>query len=316
MMKNRLTSLLNIEYPIIQAGMVWCSGWRLASAAANNGCLGVLGAGSMYPDVLRDHIQKCKAATSKPFAVNIPLFYPQIDELFDIIFEEQVKIVITSGGNPNFYTSKLKNKGVTVLHVIANTKFALKAEAAGVDALIAEGFEAGGHNGRDETTTLCLVPSVLNAVKIPVVAAGGIATGKSMLAAMSLGCDGVQIGSRFAVAKESSAHEVFKQHVFEAKDGDTILTLKELAPVRMLKNDFYEKIRSIYLQRGTKKDLEDLLGRGRIKKGIFEGDLSEGNLEIGQVSAIISQLKSVHEIVQEIIVDYKTQQLKTFQFND
>lgn len=316
MMQNRLTSLLNIEFPIIQAGMVWCSGWRLASAASNNGCLGVLGAGSMYPDVLRDHIQKCKATTSKPFAVNVPLFYPQIDELFEIIFEEQVKIVITSGGNPNLYTSKLKSKGITVLHVIANTKFALKAEAAGVDAVVAEGFEAGGHNGRDETTTLCLVPAVLKAIQIPVVAAGGIATGKSMLAVMSLGCDGVQIGSRFAVAQESSAHELFKQHVFKASDGDTILTLKELAPVRMVKNEFYKKIQQLYIQKGSKQDFEDLLGRGRIKKGIFEGDLVEGNLEIGQVSAIISESKSVEDIVQEIITDYKTQQLKTFQFND
>lgn len=316
MMGNRLTSLLNIEFPIIQAGMVWCSGWRLASAASNNGCLGVLGAGSMYPDILRDHIQKCKAATNKPFAVNVPLFYPQIDELFEIIFEEQVKIVITSGGNPNLYTSKLKSNGITVLHVIANTKFALKAEAAGVDAVVAEGFEAGGHNGRDETTTLCLVPAVLKAIQIPVVAAGGIATGKSMLAAMSLGCDGVQIGSRFAVAQESSAHKLFKQHVFKASDGDTVLTLKELAPVRMLKNEFYKKIQQLYIQKGSKQDFEDLLGRGRIKKGIFEGDLVEGNLEIGQVSAIISELKSVEDIVQEIITDYKTQQLKTFQFND
>ena len=226
--------------------MVWCSGWRLASASSNNGALGVLGAGSMYPDVLREHIIKCKAATNKPFAVNIPLFYPQIEALFDILFEENIKIVITSGGNPELYTKRMKDAGITVIHVVANVKFAQKAENAGVDAIVAEGFEAGGHNGRDETTTMCLIPSIVKSVNIPVVAAGGIATGTTMLAAMSLGADGVQIGSRFAISKESSAHDIFKNYVLSARDGDTVLTLKELAPVRMLKNEFFQKIQSIY----------------------------------------------------------------------
>ena len=311
---NRITKLLNIKYPIIQAGMVWCSGWRLASASSNNGALGVLGAGSMYPDVLREHIIKCKAATNKPFAVNIPLFYPQIEALFDILFEENIKIVITSGGNPELYTKRMKDAGITVIHVVANVKFAQKAENAGVDAIVAEGFEAGGHNGRDETTTMCLIPSIVKSVNIPVVAAGGIATGTTMLAAMSLGADGVQIGSRFAISKESSAHDIFKNYVLSARDGDTVLTLKELATVRMLKNEFFQKIQSIYNRSGSKEELVELLGRGRIKKGVFEGDLRDGNLEIGQVSAIINSINSVEEIINEVIYDYKKAQENLFSF--
>ena len=306
--------MLNIKYPIIQAGMVWCSGWRLASASSNNGALGVLGAGSMYPDVLREHIIKCKAATNKPFAVNIPLFYPQIEALFDILFEENIKIVITSGGNPELYTKRMKDAGITVIHVVANVKFAQKAENAGVDAIVAEGFEAGGHNGRDETTTMCLIPSIVKSVNIPVIAAGGIATGTTMLAAMSLGADGVQIGSRFAISKESSAHDIFKNYVLSARDGDTVLTLKELAPVRMLKNEFFQKIQSIYNRSGSKEELVELLGRGRIKKGVFEGDLRDGNLEIGQVSAIINSINSVEEIINEVIYDYKKAQENLFSF--
>ena len=313
---NKITSLLGIQYPIIQAGMVWCSGWRLASAASNNGALGVLGAGSMYPDVLREHIQKCKNATQNPFAVNIPLFYPQIEELFEILFEEGVKVVITSGGDPALYTQKMKKLGITVLHVIANTKFAKKAEDAGVDAVIAEGFEAGGHNGRDETTTMCLVPSIVQHVSIPVVAAGGIASGETMLAAMSLGADGVQIGSRFAISKESSAHELFKSYVVNSKDGDTVLTLKELAPVRMLKNDFYKQVVALYQKGTSKEELSKLLGRGRIKKGIFEGDIQEGNLEIGQISAIIHSVESVEDIIQKIIADYELAKSNLFSFHD
>ncbi|MBO73519.1 MAG: nitronate monooxygenase [Flavobacteriales bacterium] len=313
---NKITKLLGIKYPIIQAGMVWCSGWRLASAASNNGVLGVLGAGSMYPDVLREHIQKCKKATRHPFAVNIPLFYPQIDELFEILFQEKVKIVITSGGNPSLYTQNMKNLGIKVLHVIANTKFAKKAEDAGVDAVIAEGFEAGGHNGRDEMTTMCLVPTIVQNINIPVVAAGGIATGQSMLAAMSLGADGVQIGSRFAISRESSAHELFKSYVVNSKDGDTVLTLKELAPVRMLKNDFYKQILALYQKGTNKEELTNLLGRGRIKKGIFEGDLQEGNLEIGQVSAIINSVESVKDIIQNIVTDYQLTKSNLYSIND
>ena len=313
---NKITSLLGIQYPIIQAGMVWCSGWRLASAASNNGALGVLGAGSMYPDVLREHIQKCKNATQNPFAVNIPLFYPQIEELFEILFEEGVKVVITSGGDPALYTQKMKKLGITVLHVIANTKFAKKAEDAGVDAVIAEGFEAGGHNGRDETTTMCLVPSIVQHVSTPVVAAGGIASGETMLAAMSLGADGVQIGSRFAISKESSAHELFKSYVVNSKDGDTVLTLKELAPVRMLKNDFYKQVVALYQKGTSKEELSKLLGRGRIKKGIFEGDVQEGNLEIGQISAIIHSVESVEDIIQKIIADYQLAKSNLFSFHD
>ncbi len=313
---NKITSLLGIKYPIIQAGMVWCSGWKLASAASNNGALGVIGAGSMYPDVLREHIQKCKRATEQPFAVNIPLFYPQIEELFEILFEENVKIVITSGGNPALYTKRMKAAGMTVIHVIANVKFAKKAEEAGVDAVVAEGFEAGGHNGRDEITTMCLVPSIVQSVNIPVIAAGGIGTGRTMLAAMSLGADAVQIGSRFAISKESSAHELFKQYVIDAKDGDTVLTLKELAPVRMLKNEFYNQILALYQKGTNKQELSELVGRARIKKGIFEGDLKEGNLEIGQISAIINSVNSVKDIIKEIIAEYESAKSNLFTFGD
>jgi enoyl-[acyl-carrier protein] reductase II len=313
---NKINSLLGTKYPIIQAGMVWCSGWKLASAASNNGILGVLGAGSMYPDVLRQHIQKCKKATSNPFAVNVPLFYPQIEELFEIILEEGVKVVITSGGNPELYTRKMKQTGITVLHVIANTKFAKKAENAGVDAVIAEGFEAGGHNGRDETTTMCLIPPVVQQVSVPVIAAGGIGTGETMLAAMSLGADGVQIGSRFALSKESSAHSLFKEYVVHSKDGDTALTLKELAPVRMLKNDFFKRIQDLYKKGASKEQLNQLLGRGRIKKGIFEGDISEGNLEIGQISAVINSIDSVEDIIHQIIADYQSAKINLFSFHD
>jgi enoyl-[acyl-carrier protein] reductase II len=313
---NKIISLLGIKYPIIQAGMVWCSGWRLASAASNNGVLGVIGAGSMYPDVLREHIKKCKKATQNPFAVNIPLFYPQLDELFEIIFEEDVKFVITSGGSPELYTQKMKNLGITVLHVIANTRFAKKAENAGVDAVIAEGFEAGGHNGRDETTTMCLIPPVVQQISLPIIAAGGIGTGETMLAAMSLGADGVQIGSRFALSKESSAHDLFKDYVVNSIDGDTVLTLKELAPVRMLKNHFFKQIQELYKKGTSKEELNQLLGRGRIKKGIFEGDILEGNLEIGQISAIINSIDSVQDIIHQIIADYSSAKTNLFSFYD
>jgi enoyl-[acyl-carrier protein] reductase II len=313
---NKIISLLGIKYPIIQAGMVWCSGWRLASAASNNGVLGVIGAGSMYPDVLREHIKKCKKATQNPFAVNIPLFYPQLDELFEIIFEEDVKFVITSGGSPELYTQKMKNLGITVLHVIANTRFAKKAENAGVDAVIAEGFEAGGHNGRDETTTMCLIPPVVQQISLPIIAAGGIGTGETMLAAMSLGADGVQIGSRFALSKESSAHDLFKDYVVNSIDGDTVLTLKELAPVRMLKNHFFKQIQELYKKGTSKEELNQLLGRGRIKKGVFEGDILEGNLEIGQISAIINSIDSVQDIIHQIIADYSSAKTNLFSFYD
>ena len=313
---NKIISLLGIKYPIIQAGMVWCSGWRLASAASNNGVLGVIGAGSMYPDVLREHIKKCKKATQNPFAVNIPLFYPQLDELFEIIFEEDVKFVITSGGSPELYTQKMKNLGITVLHVIANTRFAKKAENAGVDAVIAEGFEAGGHNGRDETTTMCLIPPVVQQISLPIIAAGGIGTGETMLAAMSLGADGVQIGSRFALSKESSAHDLFKDYVVNSIDGDTVLTLKEIAPVRMLKNHFFKQIQELYKKGTSKEELNQLLGRGRIKKGIFEGDILEGNLEIGQISAIINSIDSVQDIIHQIIADYSSAKTNLFSFYD
>lgn len=310
---NRLTKLLGIKYPIIQAGMVWCSGWKLASAASNEGILGVLGAGSMHPEVFKEHVQKCKKATQFPFAVNIPMFYPQIDDLFKIIEEEGVKIVITSAGNPAKYTSYLKSKGITVLHVVANSKFALKAVDAGVDAIIAEGFEAGGHNGKDEITTLCLIPSLLKQVNIPVVAAGGIATGRTMLAAMSLGAEGVQIGSRFAASKESSAHPSFKNRIVDAKDGDTLLTLKEVTPVRLLKNQFFDEVQSLYAKDASPEMLREFLGKGRAKKGMYEGDLVEGELEIGQISSIISSVDSVAEIIKEIIQEYQEAQKELYQ---
>ena len=301
---NRIKELFGIKYPIIQGGMIWCSGWELASAVSNAGGLGLIGSGSMYPEVLKEHIQKCNKATDKPFGVNIPLIYPNIDGHIQIIIDEGVKIVFSSAGNPKKYTSYLQENGIIVVHVIANTKFALKSVAAGVDAIVAEGFEAGGHNGKDEITTMCLIPEIADEVNIPVIAAGGIADGRAMLAAMCLGADGVQIGSRFAVCKESSAHENFKNYVFDAKDGATDLTLKEITAVRLLKNEFYQNIQEAYLAKATTKELKELLGRGRAKKGMFEGNLSEGELEIGQVSSMINKMQTSKEIIDEIIDDF------------
>ncbi|MEP5828869.1 MAG: nitronate monooxygenase, partial [Maribacter dokdonensis] len=286
-MQNRISELFKIEFPIIQGGMIWTSGWRLASAVSNAGGLGVIGAGSMYPGVLREHIQKCKKATSKPFGVNIPMLYPDIDKLMDIIVEENIKIVFTSAGNPKTWTPFLKEKGITVVHVVSSLKFALKAQDAGVDAIVAEGFEAGGHNGRDETTTMVLIPAVKEKIHIPLIAAGGIATGKAMLAAMVLGADAVQVGSRFVASEEASNHMNFKEVVVKAKEGDTHLTLKELAPVRLVKNKFYNDVQKAYATGANIEELKTLLGRGRAKKGMFLGDLEDGELEIGQVSALI-----------------------------
>lgn len=304
-MTNRITKLFNIQYPIVQAGMIWNSGWRLASAASNSGVLGLLGAGSMYPEVLREHIQKCKKATDKPFGVNVPMLYPNIEEIMDIIVEEGVKIVFTSAGNPKTWTSWLQERGITVVHVVSSVKFALKAQDAGVDAIVAEGFEAGGHNGRDETTTLTLIPMVKEQLQIPLIAAGGIATGKAMLAAMVLGADGVQIGTRFVASEESSAHAAFKNVVVDAKEGDTQLTLKELAPVRLVKNKFYNDVQELYKKGPTVEELKTLLGRARAKKGMFEGDLIEGELEIGQISGLIHDIKPVAEIVSDIVEEYR-----------
>ncbi|WP_027067779.1 NAD(P)H-dependent flavin oxidoreductase [Maribacter sp. Hel_I_7] len=303
-MQNRITELFKIEFPIIQGGMVWTSGWRLASAVSNAGGLGVIGSGSMYPDVLREHIQKCKRATQKPFAVNVPMLYPDIDKLMDIILEEGVKIVFTSAGNPKTWTSFLKEKGITVVHVVSSLKFALKAQEAGVDAIVAEGFEAGGHNGRDETTTLVLVPAVREQITIPLIAAGGIATGKAMLAAMVLGADGVQVGSRFVASEEASNHIKFKEVVVNAKEGDTQLTLKELAPVRLIKNKFYQEVQKAYAEGVTTEELKMLLGRGRAKKGMFLGDLEDGELEIGQVSALIHDIKPAGEIIKDLMNEF------------
>ena len=303
---NQITQLFNIKYPIVQGGMVWVSGWKLASAVSNAGGLGLIGAGSMYPDVLREHIQKCKKATDNPFGVNIPMLYPQVDELMDIIVEEDVKIVFTSAGNPKTWTSFLKEKGITVVHVVSSVKFSIKAEAAGVDAVVCEGFEAGGHNGREETTTFTLIPMVKESITIPLIAAGGIGNGRGMLAAMVLGADGVQIGSRFAASKESSAHVNFKQKIIDVKDGDTHLTLKELAPVRLIKNKFYREIQALYKENPTKEELIGLLGRARAKKGIFEGDLDNGELEIGQIAGIINEISSSKEILEEIISDFES----------
>jgi len=304
-MKNSITELFGIQYPIIQGGMIWCSGWELASAVSNAGGLGLLGSGSMYPEILREQIQKCKAATNKPFGVNVPLLYPNIDEHLQIIAEEGVKIVFTSAGNPAKYTSQLKEKGITVVHVIANQKFARKAEEAGVDAIVAEGFEAGGHNGREETTTMCLIPLICNTVSIPVIAAGGIGSGQAMAAALCLGAQGVQVGSRFVATIESSAHQNFKQTVVDAGDGATELTLKELTPVRLIKNAFYEEVQDAYAQNFSKEQLLELLGRGRAKKGMFEGDLVNGELEIGQVSAIINEITTAESVVKELVEDCK-----------
>ncbi|CAL2083780.1 2-nitropropane dioxygenase [Tenacibaculum dicentrarchi] len=303
-MKNKITELFNIKYPIIQGGMVWVSGWKLASAVSNAGGLGLIGAGSMYPDVLREHIQKCKKATDKPFGVNVPMLYPDVEKIMDIIIEEGVKIVFTSAGNPKIWTTFLKEKGITVVHVVSSVKFALKSELAGVDAIVCEGFEAGGHNGREETTTLTLIPMVKEKVNIPVISAGGISSGKSMLATMILGADGVQIGSRFAATLESSAHANFKQTILDVKDGDTHLTLKELAPVRLVKNKFYNDVQELYQQNPTIEQIKELLGRARAKKGIFEGDLNEGELEIGQVAGLIHQIKSAKEVLEEIVTEF------------
>jgi enoyl-[acyl-carrier protein] reductase II len=304
-MINTITQLFKIKYPIIQGGMVWVSGWKLASSVSNAGGLGLIGAGSMYPEVLREHIQKCKKATNKPFGVNVPLLYPQIDALMNVIIEEGVTIVFTSAGNPKTWTSFLKKKEITVVHVVSSVKFALKAELAGVDAVVCEGFEAGGHNGREESTTFTLIPMVKEQVNIPVIAAGGIGNGRGMLAAMVLGADGVQIGSRFAATPESSAHTNFKQTILDVKDGDTHLTLKELAPVRLVKNKFYEEIQELYQKNPTREELKDLLGRARAKKGIFEGDLVNGELEIGQIAGIIHKIIPVKEILEEIVNDFE-----------
>lgn len=303
-MNNKITSLFNIQYPIIQAGMIWCSGWRLAAAVSNAGGLGLIGAGSMYPEVLREHIQQCKKATAKPFGVNVPLLYPDIDKIMDIIAEEKVKIVFTSAGNPATWTSWLKERGITVVHVIANEKFALKSEQSGVDAIVAEGFEAGGHNGREETTTLCLIPQIVSKVNIPVIAAGGIASGKSMAAVMALGADGVQVGSRFAASIESSAHENFKNAIVNTGDGGTELSLKTLTPVRLIKNKFYQTIREAEMNGASPDELKLILGRARAKKGMFEGDMEEGELEIGQVSAQIHEVLPAAEILRRMVDDY------------
>jgi len=306
---NKITALFDIEYPLIQAGMVWNSGWELASAVSNAGGLGLLGAGSMYPEVLREHIQKCKAATTKPFGVNVPLLYPDIDKLMQIIIEEGVQIVFTSAGNPKTWTTHLKDHGIKVVHVVSSVKFALKAQEAGVDAVVAEGFEAGGHNGREETTTFALIPMVKEQLDIPLIAAGGIATGKGMLAAMILGADGVQIGSRFVATPEASSHQAFKDLVVEAKEGATELTLKELAPVRLLKNKFYTDVKRLYETTPTKEQLSALLGRGRAKKGMFEGDLEEGELEIGQIAGLIHEIKPAAAVVDEIISEFQATKL-------
>lgn len=307
-MKNRITELFKIQYPIIQGGMIWCSGWRLASAVSNAGGLGIIGSGSMYPDVLDEHIQKCKAATDKPFAVNLPMLYPDIDKHIETIIKYKVPIVFTSAGNPKTYTKKLKDQGITVVHVVASVKFALKAQDAGVDAVVAEGFEAGGHNGRDETTTLCLIPMVKQAVSIPVIAAGGIGTGRGMFAAMALGAEAVQLGSRFAATLESSANEAFKQEIIRAKEGDTMLTLKEITPVRLIKNSFYQKVAEAYQNKASTEELAVLLGRGRAKKGMFEGDLVEGELEIGQISGVINDIKTAGEVITDLVSEFRTVQ--------
>jgi enoyl-[acyl-carrier protein] reductase II len=304
-MQNRITGLFDIKYPIIQAGMVWCSGWRLASAVSNAGGLGLIGAGSMSADLLREHIQKCKAATNKPFGVNLPLLYAHIDQQIKVILDEKVKIVFTSAGNPETYTAKLKQAGIIVVHVVSSTKFALKAQQAGVNAVVAEGFEAGGHNGREETTTMCLIPAVSEAIRIPVIAAGGIASGRAMAAAFALGAEGVQIGSAFAVSEESSAHNIFKQRILDSVEGETILTLKQLTPVRLIKNAFYEQVKNAETHCASADELKNILNKGRSKKGIFEGDLDEGELEIGQVSAQLKVIKPAAEIVKNIQEEFE-----------
>lgn len=310
-MNNRITNLFEVDYPINQAGMIWCAPWQLASAVSNAGGLGIIGSASMYPDILREHIQKCKEATNKPFGVNVALLYPNIEEHMKIIVEEGVKIVFSSAGNPKTWTPYLKDQDITVVHVVPGARFAAKAQEAGVDAVVAEGFEAGGHNGREETTTLCLIPKVRQEIDLPLIAAGGIGTGRAMLAAMALGADGVQIGSRFVASHESSAHDNFKQSVVKAGEGDTKLTLKELTPVRLIKNPFYEKVEEAYAQCATAEQLKELLGRARAKRGMFEGDLDEGELEIGQVSALINEVKPAADILHEIVEEYR-EALKEF----
>ncbi len=305
-MQNKITELFNIQHPIVQGGMIWVSGWRLASAVSNAGGLGLIGAGSMYPEVLREHIVKCKNATRKPFGVNVPMLYPNIEEIIQIIIDEGVKIVFTSAGNPKTHTARLKENGITVVHVVSSVKFALKAQEAGVDAVVAEGFEAGGHNGREETTTFTLIPMVKEKLKIPLIAAGGISNGRGMLAAMVLGADGVQVGSRFAASEESSAHQDFKEMIVKANEGDTLLTLKELAPVRLLKNSFFDELMELYKTKPSKQDLLDLLGRARAKKGMFEGDLEEGELEIGQISGLINEIKPAAEIIDGMISEFES----------
>ena len=302
---NKITQLFNIKYPIIQGGMIWNSGYKLASAVSNAGGLGLIGAGSMYPEVLREHIQKCKKATDKPFGVNVPMLYPNIEEIINIIVEEGVKIVFTSAGNPKTWTSFLKEKGITVVHVVSSSKFALKAQEAGVDAIVAEGFEAGGHNGREETTTLTLIPMVKEHLSIPLIAAGGIATGRGMLAVMVLGADGVQVGSRFAASVESSSHDNFKNTIINIKEGDTQVTLKELAPVRLIKNKFYDDLQELYKKAPTTEELKTLLGRARAKKGMFEGDLVEGELEIGQIAGLIHEIKPAAAIIEEMVSEFE-----------
>jgi len=312
--ENRITKLFGIQYPIIQAGMIWASGWKLASAVSNAGGLGLIGAGSMYPEVLREHIQQCKAATSKPFGVNLPLLYPDIDKHIAIIIEEKVPIVFTSAGNPKTWTAKLKENGITVVHVVSSAKFAKKCEEAGVEAVVAEGFEAGGHNGREETTTLCLIPNVRQAINIPLIAAGGIATGRAMYAMMAMGAEGVQIGSRFVCTPEASSHQAFKEAVVAANEGDTVLTLKELTPVRLIKNDFYRRVAAAEENCATREQMEELLGRARAKKGMFEGDMTEGELEIGQVSSIIKDIKPAANIVAEIWSEFTETAKNPFRF--
>ncbi|MEO9510642.1 MAG: nitronate monooxygenase [Flavobacteriaceae bacterium] len=303
--QNKITQLFGINYPIVQGGMIWTSGWRLASAVSNSGGLGLIGAGSMYPEVLQEHIQKCKKATDKPFGVNVPMLYPNMEEVMRIIINEEVKIVFTSAGNPKTWTSYLKKHGITVVHVVSSVKFALKARQAGVDAIVAEGFEAGGHNGRDETTTMVLIPSIKKKITLPLIAAGGIASGHAMLAAMVLGADGVQLGSRFVASEEGSAHDLFKEQIVAANEGDTQLTLKELAPVRLLKNKFYKDIQDAYAQGASVEDLKSLLGRARAKRGMFEGDLNEGELEIGQVSELIGDIKPAAQIIEDLMHEFR-----------
>jgi enoyl-[acyl-carrier protein] reductase II len=311
---NKITQLFHIKYPIIQGGMIWNSGYKLASAVSNAGGLGLIGAGSMYPEVLREHIQKCKKATDKPFGVNVPMLYPNLQEIMQIIVEEEVKIVFTSAGNPKTWTSYLKEKGITVVHVVSSSKFAIKAQEAGVDAVVAEGFEAGGHNGREETTTFTLIPMVRENISIPLIAAGGIANGQGILAAMILGADGVQLGSRFAASVESSAHENFKKTIVAVKEGDTQVTLKELAPVRLVKNKFYNDIQELYSKCPTTDELKQLLGRARAKKGMFEGDLVEGELEIGQIAGLIHEIKPVKVIMEELVRDFELAKNKVINF--